>query len=269
MKNFFFILLYFISLNTHAISFSTMNIDKDNTPYLLQILLSHLKNNPPTNVLEQENLITTLTKLNKKQKLVSKQQFTFVVNSEVHKTILNHKIKSGIQSSNVSLSDLTNMESKLKVSNLIYTDFSKFILTESIRNFEEYRKDNFLEKYQNVNPPDKKGQIKKGKLKQISLYTGKWINKGLSSTPQNFNSYLSGLSITILNRLVNLLEVYKLHSKTTVGRADILSNIPTPSTGQSLEKQTSPKLPDLEVDPMEGSSKKIDNLLRDINIKKN
>ena len=268
MKIIIFMLLFF-SQTVQAISFSSLNIDKDNTPYLLQILLNHLKNNPPTNVLEQENLITTLTKLNEKQKLVSKKQFTFVVNSETHKTILNHKIKSGVQSSNVSLSDLSNIESKLKASNLIYTDFAKFVLTESIRNFEEYKKDNFLEKYQNVNPPDKKGQIKKGKLKQISLYTGKWINKGLSSTPQNFNNYLSEVSMTILNRLVNLLEVYKLHSQTTVGRVDILTNIPSPSNGPNLEKQKSLKLPALEVDPMEGSSKKIDNLLRDINIKEN
>lgn len=266
MKIIIFTLLFF-SQAVQAISFSSMNIDTANTPYLLQILLNHLKSDPPTNVLEQESLVSILTNLNEKQKLVSKKQFTFVVNSETHKTILNHKIKSGVQSSNVTMSDLSNMESKLKVSNLIYSDFAKFVLTESIRNFEEYRKDNFLEKYQNVNPPDKKGQIKKGKLKQVSLYTGKWINKGLSSTPQNFNTYLSGLSVTILNRLVNLLEVYKLHSNNIAGRMDIISNIPSPQSGLDSEKQPSPKLPDLEVDPMEGSSKKIDNLLQNIKIK--
>lgn len=266
MKNLFFALLL-ISQNVLAISFSSLSIDKKNTPYLLQIIFDHIKNHPPTNVLKQEELIKTLIKINDWQKHITKQQFTFVVNSEAHKTILNYKINSGIQSSNISMSDLSNIESKIKVSNLIYSDFSKFILTESIRNFEEYRKDNFLEKYQNVDPPDKKSQIKKGKLKQISLYTGKWINKGLSSTPQNFNNYLSNISVTILNRLVNLLEVYKLHSKPTVGRIDILSNIPSAKSNQTPKKQTSPKLPELEVDPMEGSSKKIDNLLRDINIK--
>lgn len=211
-------LIFFTSLNalsnvssTKKIqAFNLVGIAESDTPYIIKLMLDHLKETPiPRNT--EKKILKNLVKINDNFVNINKVNKTFLVTSESYKSILNFKSGLTSKSGSVMISELEVVRKKLKKFKLIYTDFSQYIISKSLDDFNPYLEDNFLDQYQSNSNGNSKKLIKIAQLKKIIKYSGPWIHAISSSPAKTFNEQLVELISNFFRNLAEQSYIFTLH----------------------------------------------------------
>ena len=210
------IILIFFLINFNTVYSQTLNpfkslsTNSEETPYLITLMLKHLQTvNAPQD--EATQILKDFSRINKNFKNMNKLNKLFLVTSESQKSILNFKYDNRLKSNSVMVSELTLVRAKLEKNNLIYTDFSEYIITEATKDFDDFLENGFLDNYQNSSSVDSKKIVEIAKLKKRIKYSGPWVHSILTTPAKSFNEQLSFLISTFFRNLAEQSQLFTLH----------------------------------------------------------
>jgi hypothetical protein len=253
-KNSFSLLLFitFIFLN---ISFAQTELDdepkhplekfaivSDAIPYEIELMINHLKKQELTHE-QLEIFITRTRQINNDLKSISKKDLMFLLKSETYKGILTNQYLNLKNKLQVSSNLYTTAEQKLKNHQLIYSNFSTWVMEALLKDFSPFTGDNFINKYQNVKRSDTKGLIRARKLLKIIKYNAPMLESFLTLTPERFNKLSTDIIIDIFDR-ISKKSYYFLTYQGKLSKVDenILFSIPeidlTPKENSGLKSKS-------------------------------
>jgi hypothetical protein len=196
--------------------FKLISTNEQDTPYLIKVMLEHLQTvNTPTE--ESIQLLNDMNRINLNFQNMNKLNKLFLVTSESQKAILNFKHSGSAKSNTIMSTELSMVQQKLKSNDLIYSNFSKYIINESTRDFDQFQEKEFLDNYQNNSSKDSKKLLKIAQLKRRIKYSGPWINAILTSHAKSFNEELSLLITTLFRNLAEQSLLFTLHKTNSNG----------------------------------------------------
>ena len=216
------IFLLFISL--------TFGFDKDFTivnqraPLEFVHLFESLKYNVKDNT-EKVKLVSYSEKMNELLKFMSREEVLSLIKAEMTKGILEYHISS-VQSPPITSMNLERMKNHLKLSDAIYTPFSKWIMRSIIADLEPYEKNGILSKYAMSSGGTSEEGLKVLKLKRIARYLAPWVNAADSQAPQDFNLLTSKVSWHLFDLLIEKAQVMQMAHQLQNKKEEMTFNIP-------------------------------------------
>jgi len=288
-KNSFSLLLLFTFIFQN-ISFAQTELDdepkhplekfaivSDAIPYEIELMVNHLKKQELTHE-QLEVFITRSRQINNDLKSISKKDLMFLLKSETYKGILTNQYLNLKNKLQVSSNLYTTAKQKLKTHNLIYSNFSTWIMEALLNDLSPFTADNFINKYQSVKRSDTKGLIRARKLLKIIKYNAPMLESFLTLTPERFNKLSTDIIIDIFDR-ISKKSYYFLTYQGKLSKVDenILFSIPEIDLSvkekelindKTLDEESQDRvieankdIESIEADDMSGVSEKIDNIV--------
>lgn len=282
MKKLTFLILFFFShytLSQDKISpLNELSASETRTPYVMQLMIKHLSKYT-TSSQKIEKTIGYCKLINKDLSKTPLANIIFLLKSEVHRGILESQYLSRKNMIQINESFLKGIEKKLSQFNLVYSEFSQWIIDSILKELSPYRKDQFILRYQSLGRTDFQGKKRAEKLMKSLSYVSAWLEIFDKYTPQKFNKLVNKVGIDILKQLSNKSYYFQKHSfgsaKKDLGDIFIVPNIDTTITSsenstvpekslseeqQAAKEKAQNTVENLKVDDMSATSKLIDKL---------
>jgi hypothetical protein len=290
MKKTSFSLLIIVTFIFVNISFANTEVDEDSKhplhsfavisdalPYEIELMIGHLK----TQSLTQEQLeivVTRSRQINNDLRSVEKKALMFLLKSETYKGILTSQYLNLKNKLQISATLYKTAKQKLEKHNLIYSDFSTWIIEALLKDFTPYVRDGFINRYQSIKRSDSKGLLRARKLLKILKYNSPLLESFLTRTPERFNQLSTNIVIDIFDRISKKSYYFLTYQgKLSKVEESILFSIPelqvsspqvSPLIPKSIKDESRENLEEaqkavkaLDVEDMSDASEKIDNIL--------
>lgn len=267
-------LLLSFNLFAKAPALQGLTTISEKAPKELELLTMHLVKYVKTSQ-DVDKVIGYCNLINQDLQKTPKKNVFFMLKSEVYRGILRNQFLKKENTIQVSNSILLSIEQKLNKYDIVYSDFSKWIITSILEDISTFRKDGFIDQYQRINRSDFEQQKRYNKLKKTLSYISPWIEKIEKLTPESFNNLVKDVGIDILWYISS--RTYYFGTFSSKYKQSINSNIfNIPKIQNNAPNQTTPNTMDaefkkrtndtieilekIEVDDMSPASNQIDQI---------
>lgn len=236
--------------------------------WLTQHLAKHLHSDEQaTKVIGYCNLI------NKDLKNTKMKHVFFMLKSEIYRGLLRNQYLKKENKLQVTSSLMSSIFQKIQKNDIVYSEFSQWIMKAIYSDLEPYLKDKFIDSYQSVDRNDFKLMEKVKKLEKILSYTSSWLEKMEKLSPESFNELVTQMAIDILWSISsktyyfsNFSNKYKQIADTYIFKIPTTKKVATPiiSNQQSEVESAKELIKGISADDLSSASSEIDQLNTDI-----
>jgi hypothetical protein len=186
-------------------------IISDAVPVEVELMLGHLKSSE-LEVSQIQKILSYTGVINQELALTPVTNIMFLLKSEIYRAILNNQYLRHGNILQISTSILENTKQKLQKHNVVYTQFSKWIIESILSDFDSFLEKNFINTYQNISANDNSGQLKVARLNKILKYTSPWLNAIDYMSPEDFNSLCTNVIIDALESISRKTFYFKTYT---------------------------------------------------------
>lgn len=248
----------------------------DKAPIELKLMTQHLAKYT-TDREDIFKVISYCNLINKDLKTSSKKNVFFMLKAEIYRGILRNQYLQFDNKLQVSSSLLNSIEQKLDKYDIVYSDFSKWIIKSILADLQPYIADNFIDQYQGISRLDIKKQEMVTRLKKVLSYITTWLEKIEKLTPENFNELVKNISMDTLHHISSrtyyfntFSKIYKQTQETDTFKVpkvklEITSNEVAKDKDLNESREQAKKdakkiIEKIDADDMSGASEEIDKL---------
>lgn len=210
-----FLILFFLFLNSFNLRaedvFKSITVNTDKTPYLLQLMLTHLQSEI-IDIKDSQEILKGLIELEENLRGLSLVDQKFFVVSEVHKSILNFKFKVKTTTDTLSSFEIKALPKKLNDNKVVYSPFSQFIIQSTYLDFEAYLEKDYFDNYQTLKNIRNRSFKKANQLRKALKYSGQWVNNINSHLPNKFNQLVTQVIKNFVKNASIQSKVFFIHS---------------------------------------------------------
>ncbi len=277
LNRFLLVLCLFKTSFVYSNDFSNIRIEADSAPYVMVLILQHLKEIPPGPEVSSD-ILDFMSSINENLINLDQVNRTFLTTSEVYKSILNYRMDFLTFKQKVTIQQIKDIKKKFDQNQTVYSSFSQFIIDSVLKDFEPYLAKDFLSRYHKQNTFDTKEYKKSMELKKRLKYSGPWLNIISSLNPEKFNRHLVKVIHYLLQNLSAQSKIFTLHNKLHNQKTypqlfiDLPSSTSTPTTISAepdasqikkMAKETATEaVKNLKIEKSNNPSKEIDKLIK-------
>lgn len=183
----------------------------DLIPIEFTFMVDHLKQTKLSDE-DLERIISASELINSELAKTPGPNIMFLFKSEIYKGILNNQYMQQNSLLQASTSILESTRHKLKKNNIVYTQFSKWVIESILRDFDPFLKKNFINQYQNIKRSNSKEMLLAKRLQKRMKYLAPWLNAIDNMSPEDFNSLCTNIIIDTIERISKKTYYFKTFS---------------------------------------------------------
>lgn len=259
---YFIIFCFLLSLPCFSAEvFNSITVKKAKTPYLLTLIIDHLKIVPlaPS---KAKVILRKLKSLSDNLEQMDPINQKFFISSEIYKAALNFEFKKKSSQDTINGVDIEKLEKRLIQYKVIYSPFAQFIIQSTYQDFAPFLKDNFIDRYQSMTTSSGLKYVKAQKLKKLLKYSGKWVIAINDLAPEKLNGICTQLIMNYLENAKLQSKIFKLHALKQEKKNPPLEGFELAKVQSFLNKEASDQLNESppKSSPKREATKAIENI---------
>ena len=253
---------FFLPVLLQAAVLEGFSVKKKNFSTELELLTEHLAAAENLSKATAHEVAGAADLINGDLEATPQTNALFLIKSEIYKGLLNNQRLPYQDKIVLSEAIVKSVEQKLRKNNLIYTNFSKWIISSVLSELAPFRADGFLDRFQNVDRQSLKERGKALQLRKAAKFLSPWIIAFNQNSPEKFNQIATLTAVDLLKKISKKTFYFKnfasKHSQASLGEIFAIPGIKV--TTEPAPALPSASLKDQSQESLEQGKKALDAL---------